>query len=100
MNSYFEPFILCVIMINIIIMMMSFHRQPSLFSDIFEWANLCIVVIFILEALLKLIALGFQYFKRSWNIFDFTALFLTILSYVADKITSYVRFGNFAIIIK
>ena len=37
------------------------------------------MVVFILEAIIKIIALHMFYFKDKWNKFDFTIIFLSVL---------------------
>ena len=49
-------------------------------SQFTDTANQIFTVIFILEALIKIIALGRQYFKENWNIFDFIIIIGSIIS--------------------
>lgn len=84
MNKYFDPFILVSICINIIFYMLKFHRQPEYLDLLVDYINLFFLFIFIMEAFLKLFALGFKYFLHPWNNFDFAILILTILSQLAE----------------
>ena len=62
MNKYFDPFILISICINIIFYMIKFNRQPNYLDTVVNYVNLFFLCIFVLEALLKLFALGCKYF--------------------------------------
>lgn len=53
--------------------------------------NTIFVVVFAIEAGLKLIALRYHYFKYPWNVFDFVVVLISIFSQVG---MSY-RFGYF-----
>lgn len=50
--------------------------------------NYIFSVIFILEAIIKIVALGFEYFKDSWNIFDFLIVIATIISTILELATN------------
>merc|ERR1719410_1023038 len=53
--------------------------MPLWVVSIIEIVNYVFMVIFTLEAVLKIIAMGKNYFKESWNIFDFTVVVMTAL---------------------
>ena len=48
-----------------------------IFVELFEKINISFTAIFILEAIIKITAIGWPYFTDYWNIFD---LIITILS--------------------
>jgi len=59
----FEMFILTCILTNTLIMAMLYFGQPDDYDRFLEFMNLAFAVIFTLEAVLKLVGLGFrQYF--------------------------------------
>jgi hypothetical protein len=48
-------------------------------KNAFQIINYVFMVIFTLEAIFKLIAMGKLYFRDSWNVFDFVVVVLSIL---------------------
>ena len=53
----------------------------------------CCLVIFVLEAIFKIIALGFvfgkrAYLKNSWNVLDFTIVVLSVISEIIEHYTT------------
>jgi len=80
--SLFEHFILGVIIFNGIII--GLETSPTLYTKyeaIFHMLNAFILFIFIVEALIKIVAEGphFQKYFRGWNLFDFTIIVLSFL---------------------
>ena len=60
--------------------------------DILEYINYFFTAVFTLEAIIKIIGLGFKgYFTKGWNLFDF---FIVLVSYVTLIISVSVQ-GNF-----
>ena len=79
-HSYFEAFIMVCIVLNITIMAMAYEGSKPLYDNTLENINYGFTSVFILESLLKIIALGFKGFWVSgWNRFD---LFVVISSIV------------------
>jgi len=71
-NKIFEVFILVVIICNLITMTMEYDDSPNLYFSAIEKISLIFTLIFIIEFLLKIIALGFkEYFNDTWNNLDF-----------------------------
>ena len=72
-RSAFENIILCVIVINIAFMCLTHYGASASWLIAQESAAAVFTAIFGLEAVLKLIALGFKVYFDSWsNVFDFT----------------------------
>ena len=42
--------------------------------------NFFFLIVFVIEAILKLSCMGMGYFKDGWNVFDFTILMVTGIS--------------------
>ena len=55
--------------------------------------NYAFAAIFNIEAFLKIIGLGANYFKNSWNIFDFLIVIGTNLGILLDLMEFDARFG-------
>ena len=54
--------------------------------DIFEKVNFVFMIIFTIEAIVKLTAMKTVYFKDSWNVFDFTVVVVTLIILVISAI--------------
>ena len=50
---------------------MSFETSSTTVNDVLKGVNLVFSAIFLVEAVLKLVAFGGSYFQNSWNKFDF-----------------------------
>ena len=73
----FEISIMACIIGNIISMAMNYDGMSDNYSAIVDGINMAFTVIFIIEMIMKLIALDFQYFTSSWNNFDFCIVILS-----------------------
>jgi hypothetical protein len=67
----FDLFILIVIFINTFILVLKWPNMSPNFQQFVDVTNEICTGVFIVEAVLKLIAFGKNYFKDSWNVFDF-----------------------------
>lgn len=76
-SKAFEGFIMLCIVMNVILMAMVYQGMSDTYENALNYINLVFTVIFIIEFLMKIYALDFQYFKVSWNIFDFCIVFLS-----------------------
>ena len=70
-HDYFEYFILACIVLNTIVLAIYGVGIPEIILNLTEYANFAFSVIFLFEAIFKLMAYGNRYFKDYWNIFDF-----------------------------
>ena len=73
LSSYFENFIMFCILLNTIIMVMHWFDEPTQLLAVIEVFNYVFMVVFTMEAIIKLIAMKKSYFQDSWNTFDFTS---------------------------
>lgn len=81
----FEFFISVIIVSNVIFMALEFDQMPELLSKILNIANIVYTIVFSIEAILKIIGLGlFQYFRDSWNTFDFSVVLISIIGVIAS----------------
>jgi hypothetical protein len=88
-NKYFDYTILSVIVLNIVVMAMNYEGAPSTYVQALDYLNLIFTIIFILEACLKIIALGFNgYFYYSWNVFDFFVVSCSIVDLIISNATA------------
>lgn len=71
-SDYFQYFILVCIVLNMVQMAIYYENSPHIYTSSLETVNLIFTIIFIIEALVKLVANGvIEYFKNNWNKFDF-----------------------------
>jgi hypothetical protein len=73
-------------------MAMNYDGMSDNYSSAVDGINLAFTVVFILEMLLKLAALDFQYFTSSWNNFDFAIVMLSIVDLVLSNIGNSISF--------
>ncbi len=79
-HEYFVVAIYIVIILNLITMTMEHENSTETFYLTLEWISTVFTLIFIFEAVLKLIAFGVEdYFYEDWNKFDFTVVILDIV---------------------
>ena len=80
---WFEYFIVTLIVLNGIVL--GLETAPAIVSQYgpwLEWANVFILVVFIIEAVLKITAVAprFQlYFGNGWNLFDFSVVVVSLI---------------------
>ena len=69
-------------------------------QDILKILNYSFLGVFTFEALLKIISFGTDYFKESWNIFDFFVVFLTLGGILLDTLNLVQNIGGTTSIIR
>lgn len=70
-NKKFEIGIMACIVLNTVVMSMTYFGEPESYSLALEIVNYVFAGIFTIEAVIKLIALHREYFHDGWNVFDF-----------------------------
>jgi len=71
-SSRFRIFIFSCILLNNIAMALQYYGQTTEYGLVLEAFNFAFLIIFILEARIKIIGLGFRrYISDNWNKFDF-----------------------------
>ena len=79
-HTNFELAITVVIVMNVITMMTRTHNQTDCMTTAMYWFNVFFLVVFIVEAVMKLVGLGPKwYFMDTWNMFDFVVVILSIV---------------------
>ncbi|KXZ47565.1 hypothetical protein GPECTOR_34g724 [Gonium pectorale] len=85
----FEYFILAIIAINAGFLAATWYGEPAKYTYQKEVANIVFTVLFGVEAVAKIFALGWAaYFKNAWNKFDFAVLVLGVLDLVLSLLHS------------
>ncbi|CDW82905.1 voltage-gated ion channel superfamily [Stylonychia lemnae] len=98
-QQWFEYFILACIILNTFVLTLKWYYQPDKLSFASETLNYIFTLIFTMEAVIKLIALGKAYFHENWNIFDFIIVLGSSLS-VFLSINSNFQLGGATTIIR
>ncbi|XP_075248147.1 voltage-dependent calcium channel type A subunit alpha-1-like isoform X4 [Convolutriloba macropyga] len=80
MSSVFEYMIMTLIVLNTLVLMMKFNDMPATYENILRYLNMAFTFLFTIEAIMKIIALGRNYFRDYWNLFDF----ITVVGSIAD----------------
>lgn len=88
-DNRFEQFIQACIILNTLVLMLKWYRQPLSVDSVNEYLNMIFTVIFTFEALIRITAIGFyDYFKDGWNIFDLIVAVGSITGIFIQKSTS------------
>ncbi|PFX33508.1 Voltage-dependent calcium channel type A subunit alpha-1 [Stylophora pistillata] len=67
----FEILIMATIVLNAIVLMVSYDGESSEYEKVLDYLNYAFTFVFLIEAVLKLIAFRQNYFRDFWNVFDF-----------------------------
>ena len=80
-SQLFDRLILMFIGMNTVCLAIMHHNQPEQMTFALEIAEYLFTVVFVLEAILKIVGLGpCEYFVQPSNVFDFCITFLSLLS--------------------
>ncbi|XP_062575412.1 voltage-dependent R-type calcium channel subunit alpha-1E-like [Saccostrea cucullata] len=83
-SDLFENFIMLLVILNTICLAMEYQDQPESYALALWYSNLTFVVLFVLEASLKLLALRKNYFSDNWNKMDFVLVVGSVIDVVLD----------------
>jgi hypothetical protein len=76
----FESFVMACIVVNVVYLATPSFDSPPWMENFLEGANYVLTAIFTLEAVLKIVGLGYlQYFKDKWNVFDICIVLLSLV---------------------
>eukprot|EP01060_Flectonema_neradi_P015021 TRINITY_DN2170_c0_g1_i9.p1 TRINITY_DN2170_c0_g1~~TRINITY_DN2170_c0_g1_i9.p1 ORF type:complete len:2591 (+),score=361.48 TRINITY_DN2170_c0_g1_i9:114-7886(+) len=81
----FETVATAVIVLNSITLAMHSHNEGEDMTDFLFVSNWFFVIIFTLEALVKLIAFSYEYFSDGWNRFDFLIVAVSWVSTISQS---------------
>lgn len=88
-HRYFDPFIMGCIVMNVMVMAARWYDEPDSWIKIQDDINLAFTMVFIAEAALKIVAMGFkEYWRNSWNKFDFIIVVGSILDLTASFLSA------------
>eukprot|EP01059_Diplonema_ambulator_P029985 TRINITY_DN5005_c0_g2_i1.p1 TRINITY_DN5005_c0_g2~~TRINITY_DN5005_c0_g2_i1.p1 ORF type:complete len:1825 (+),score=590.46 TRINITY_DN5005_c0_g2_i1:71-5545(+) len=88
-HPYFDPCILCIILLNCAVLGTERYRQSDDWTLFLNVMNYIFVVLFTLEATVKLLALGLGgYFRDAWNRFDFICVAVSVLGVSVQSVNA------------
>ncbi|XP_075973762.1 voltage-dependent T-type calcium channel subunit alpha-1G-like isoform X2 [Anticarsia gemmatalis] len=86
-SKYFDLAIAGVIGLNVVTMAIEYYRMPPALQYALKIFNYFFTAVFILEAAMKLVALGFKiYLKDKWNQLDVIIVILSIVGIVLEEL--------------
>jgi hypothetical protein len=91
-SKIFETCIMICIILNIVSMAMAYENMSDEYREAMSYVNLAFTIIFLLEMIVKLIALDVQYFMNKWNNFDFVIVMLSLVDLLMEYIGNSVSF--------
>jgi len=83
MYPLFDQFIFLCIVLNTICMALTWHGEPEGIAAYLAHFNLAFNIIYTVEAGIKLIAFGRDYFADGWNNFDFVIVIGAWIGFVS-----------------
>ncbi|XP_060736804.1 voltage-dependent R-type calcium channel subunit alpha-1E [Tachysurus vachellii] len=82
----FEYTVLTMITLNTLVLMMKYYSAPPVYDAVLKHLNTAFTVLFSIECVLKILAFGFMnYFRDTWNIFDFITVLGSITEIIVDQ---------------
>ncbi|XP_043464929.1 voltage-dependent T-type calcium channel subunit alpha-1H isoform X1 [Leptopilina heterotoma] len=88
-SKYFDLAIAAVIGLNVVTMALEFYMMPKALTYALKIFNYFFTAVFILESIMKLIALGIQlYLKDKWNQLDVGIVILSVVGIVLEEVES------------
>ncbi|XP_048351510.1 voltage-dependent T-type calcium channel subunit alpha-1H isoform X1 [Sphaerodactylus townsendi] len=86
-SHYLDLFITFIIGVNVITMSMEHFNQPKSLDEALKYCNYIFTIVFVVEAVLKLVAFGFRrFFKDRWNQLDLAIVLLSIMGITLEEI--------------
>lgn len=86
-SKYFDLAIAAVIGLNVVTMALEYYMMPIALEYALKIFNYFFTAVFILEAIMKLVALGFKiYMKDKWNQLDVGIVMLSVIGIVLEEL--------------
>lgn len=83
-STKFDLVIMSFIMLNMVQMAVMYETQSESLTVVLKYFNYVFTAVFIIEAILKLIAFGRTYFNNAWNKFDFFVVLSSIFDLMLE----------------
>ncbi|XP_072890107.1 voltage-dependent T-type calcium channel subunit alpha-1I-like isoform X1 [Hemitrygon akajei] len=86
-SHYLDLFITFTICINVVTMSLEHYSQPKSLEVTLKYCNYMFTTVFVLEAILKLVAFGLRrFFKDRWNQLDLAIVLLSVMGITLEEI--------------
>ncbi|XP_053326257.1 voltage-dependent T-type calcium channel subunit alpha-1I [Spea bombifrons] len=86
-SHYLDIFITIIICLNVVTMSLEHYSQPRSLEVALKYCNYMFTTVFVLEAVLKLVAFGFRrFFKDRWNQLDLAIVLLSVMGITLEEI--------------
>uniref|UniRef100_A0A667G847 Voltage-dependent T-type calcium channel subunit alpha n=1 Tax=Lynx canadensis TaxID=61383 RepID=A0A667G847_LYNCA len=87
-SHYLDIFITFIICLNVVTMSLEHYNQPTSLETALKYCNYMFTTVFVLEAVLKLVAFGLRrFFKdRRWNQLDLAIVLLSVMGITLEEI--------------
>lgn len=93
-HSLFQYFIYAMIIINVLFMATEHYGMSGVHLEILSYVNYFFTAVFVIEAIVKLYALGKYYFHDNFNKLDFVIVCSSVTSFVLNVITYFFPFQH------
>ncbi|XP_061173525.1 sodium channel protein para-like [Saccostrea echinata] len=99
LDPFADLFVMFIIVTNTLFMAIDHHNKSKHLEDILKYGNYVFLSIFVLEAFLKIVALGpLKYITNRWNCFDFIVVICSFLEYVFEDISGFSILRSFRLL--
>ncbi|XP_052016623.1 voltage-dependent T-type calcium channel subunit alpha-1I [Apodemus sylvaticus] len=86
-SHYLDLFITFIICLNVVTMSLEHYNQPTSLETALKYCNYMFTTVFVLEAVLKLVAFGLRrFFKDRWNQLDLAIVLLSVMGITLEEI--------------
>ncbi|XP_062838982.1 voltage-dependent T-type calcium channel subunit alpha-1I isoform X2 [Anolis carolinensis] len=86
-SHYLDIFITFIICLNVVTMSLEHYNQPMSLETALKYCNYMFTAVFVLEAVLKLVAFGLRrFFKDRWNQLDLAIVLLSVMGITLEEI--------------
>ncbi|XP_029382811.1 voltage-dependent T-type calcium channel subunit alpha-1H-like [Echeneis naucrates] len=82
-HKSFDRVIMVAVMFNIMTIAIDHHGKSELVAEVLNVSNIVFTIIFLVELVLKLLALKYLYFNNPHNIFDFVIVIISLWEMIA-----------------
>ena len=89
-HNTFHNIITVVILLQAVVLALETFSEFKSYISLFEYINTLVLTIFIIEAILKIVALypqPYNYFKDGWNILDFFIIVISLIPFTGSFTT-------------
>ncbi|XP_031138253.1 voltage-dependent T-type calcium channel subunit alpha-1H-like isoform X1 [Sander lucioperca] len=83
-SKLFDRLIMFAVFLNIVTIAIEHHDQPKKLTDMLQISNIVFTIIFVVELVLKLLALTWTYFRDWNNIFDFVIVIISLWEIISN----------------